>query len=183
MNLPIVAIIGRPNVGKSSLFNRFLKRKIAVVDKTPGVTRDRNYAVCDWSGITFRLVDTGGLDLGQTDEFKKHIHDQATFAINEADLILFVVDARTGPTDLDVSIARSLKKAISRTILVANKCDDERLTAELYEFMGLGIGEPQPVSATLGLYVGDLLDKLVEKLPEEKIKNDDEEDVTRIAIV
>ncbi len=129
MSLPIVAIIGRPNVGKSSLFNRFLKRKIAVVDKTPGVTRDRNYAVCDWSGIHFRLVDTGGLDLGETDEFKKHIHDQATFAINEADLILFVVDARTGPTDLDVTIARSLKKAISRTILVANKCDDEKLTA------------------------------------------------------
>ena len=183
MSLPIVAIIGRPNVGKSSLFNRFLKRKIAVVDKTPGVTRDRNYAVCDWSGIHFRLVDTGGLDLGETDEFKKHIHDQATFAINEADLILFMVDARTGPTDLDVSIAKSLKKAISRTILVANKCDDEKLTAELYEFMGLGIGEPQPVSATLGLYVGDLLDKLVDELPKEKIEKDDKEDVTRIAIV
>ena len=183
MSLPIVAIIGRPNVGKSSLFNRFLKRKIAVVDKTPGVTRDRNYAVCDWSGIQFRLVDTGGLDLGETDEFKKHIHDQATFAINEADLILFLVDARTGPTDLDVSIAKSLKKAISRTILVANKCDDEKLTAALYEFMGLGIGEPQPVSATLGLYVGDLLDKLVDKLPEEKIKTNDKEAVTRIAVV
>jgi len=183
MSLPIVAIIGRPNVGKSSLFNRFLKRKIAVVDKSPGVTRDRNYAVCDWSGIHFRLVDTGGLDLGETDEFKKHIHDQATFAINEADLILFVVDARTGPTDIDVTIARSLKKSISKTILVANKCDDEKLTSELYEFLGLGIGESQPVSATLGLHVGDLLDKLVEKLPEDKSIEDDKEAITRIALV
>ena len=95
MNLPIVAIIGRPNVGKSSLFNRFLKRKIAVVDNTTGVTRDRNYAVCDCPGITFRLVDTGGLDLRHTDEYTQHIHDHATLASHDAEQILLVVDART----------------------------------------------------------------------------------------
>jgi len=182
MILPIVAIIGRPNVGKSSLFNRFLKNNLAVVDETPGVTRDRNYAVCDWNGVKFRLVDTGGIIEKEGDEMQQHIFDQAMFAVNEADVVLFLVDSRTGPSDVDVNIARRLKKIHDKTMLIANKADSDKVEAEVFEFLKLGMGEPYPISAAVGRNIGDLLDKIVSKLPEpEKIES--EGTVIRVALV
>src|SRR5574341_334898 len=182
MTLPIVAIIGRPNVGKSSLFNRFLKQNLAVVDETPGVTRDRNYAVCDWNGVRFRLVDTGGLIEKEGDELQQHIFDQAMFAVTEADIVLFLVDSRSGPTDIDVNIARRIKKIRDKTLLVANKADSDKVETEVFEFLKLGVGEPFAVSATVGRNIGDLLDLIVSKLPlqeEEEI----EETSIRVALV
>lgn len=167
MSLPTVAIVGRPNVGKSSLFNRFLQRRLAVVDAVSGVTRDRNYAVCDWNGIAFRLVDTGGMVPESDDEMERLIFDQAEFALNEADLILFVVDTQAGPDPIDSEIARSLHKAARTCIVVANKADNETLSQSVYDFYKLGLGEPRPVSATTGLGIGDMLDALVERLPEQ----------------
>lgn len=182
MNLPIVAVVGRPNVGKSSLFNRFLKNNLAVVDETPGVTRDRNYAICDWNGVKFRLVDTGGIVEKEADEMQQHIFDQAMFAINEADLVLFLVDSRTGPSDIDVNISRRLKKVRNKTILVANKADSDKVEANVYEFAKLGMGDAVPASAAVGRNIGDLLDLIVSKLPEEKKKGEDDKSI-RIALV
>ncbi|MGH8015721.1 MAG: GTPase, partial [Candidatus Zixiibacteriota bacterium] len=174
MSLPIVAIIGRPNVGKSSLFNRFLKKPLAVVDETPGVTRDRNYAVCDWNGVKFRLVDTGGIVEKGADEMQTHIFDQAMFAVNEADLVLLLTDCRTGPSDIDVNIARRLKKIHDKTILIANKADSDKIEINQFEFLKLGMGEPFPVSAAVGRNIGDLLDLIVSKLPEQEKALDDD---------
>ncbi len=182
MTLPIVAVIGRPNVGKSSLFNRFLKNNLAVVDETPGVTRDRNYAVCDWNGVKFRLVDTGGIIEKEGDEMQQHIFDQAMFAVNEADLVLFLVDSRTGPSDVDVNIARRLKKIHHKTILIANKADSDKVEADVFEFRKLGMGEPYPVSAAVGRNIGDLLDMIVSKLPEQEKPVVDDTEI-RVALV
>ncbi len=182
MTWPIVAIIGRPNVGKSSLFNRFLKNNLAVVDETPGVTRDRNYAVCDWSGVKFRLVDTGGLIEKGGDELQQHIFDQAMFAVNEADVVLFLVDSRTGPSDVDVNIARRLKKIHDKTMLIANKADSDKVEAGVFEFLKLGLGEPFAVSAAVGRNIGDLLDIIISKLPESE-KTLSEDTTIRVALV
>lgn len=182
MTLPVVAIIGRPNVGKSSLFNRFLRQNIAVVDETPGVTRDRNYSVCDWNGVNFRLVDTGGIIEQEGDEMQKHIFDQTMFAVEEADLVLFLVDCQTGPVDIDLNIARRLKKVYDKTILIANKADTDEKESEIFEFMNLGMGEPYPISAVGGRNIGDLLDKIVERLPRPD-SSSAEEDIIRVAIV
>jgi GTP-binding protein len=182
MNLPIVAVIGRPNVGKSSLFNRLLKQNLAVVDETPGVTRDRNYAICEWNGVKFRLVDTGGIIEKEGDEMQRHIFDQAMFAVNEADLVLFLVDSRTGPSDIDVNISRRLKKIYDKTILVANKADSDKVESKIFEFMKLGIGEPFPVSAAVGRNMGDLLDLVVSRLPEQARGAGDDATI-RVAVV
>jgi len=165
MSLPIVAIVGRTNVGKSSLFNRFLCRRLAVVDPEPGVTRDRNYAVCDWNGREFRLVDTGGMTPGTRDVMEKAITDQADFALHEADLVLFVVDVQVGPDDHDERLARILHKSGKPCILVANKADDDFLENEVFSLARLGLGKPWPVSATVGRGIGDLLDAVVGLLP------------------
>ena len=165
MSLPIVAIVGRTNVGKSSLFNRFLRRRLAVVDPEPGVTRDRNYAVCDWNGREFRLVDTGGMTPGTRDVMEKAITDQADFALHEADLVLFVVDVQVGPDDHDERLARILHKSGKPCILVANKADDDFLENEVFSLARLGLGKPWPVSATVGRGIGDLLDAVVGLLP------------------
>lgn len=183
MSLPTVAIVGRPNVGKSSLFNRFLQKKIAVVEETAGVTRDRNYAVCDWAGQEFYLVDTGGIVPGSSDLMEKLITDQTDFAINESDLILFLVDTQVGVDTIDLKIARSLKKEERKVLLVANKADNTQAEMEIYEFMKLGLGEPIPVSATVGLGVGELLDKVIETLPQEETDLTEEEKPIRIALV
>ncbi|MEA2030247.1 MAG: ribosome biogenesis GTPase Der [candidate division Zixibacteria bacterium] len=183
MNLPTVAIVGRPNVGKSSIFNRFLRRSLAVVHKQPGVTRDRNYAVCDWNGINFRLIDTGGIVLDADEEMDRSIYDQTEFAMNEADLTLFMVDTQTGIDTADRTIAMRMNKSNKRCILVANKADSDWDEAEIYEFMALGLGNAIPVSATVGRGIGDLLDVVVAKLPvEEKIIRVEEEDI-RVAVV
>ena len=183
MSMPTVAIIGRPNVGKSSLFNRLLQKRIAVVEETAGVTRDRNYAVCDWGGREFYLVDTGGIVPGASDMMEKLITDQTDFAINESDLILFVVDTQIGIDSVDMKIARSLNKEGRRCLLVANKSDNELEEMQVYEFLNLGLGDPVPVSATVGLGVGELLDKLVEELPEDESESDDADRPIRIALV
>lgn len=182
MSLPIVAIVGRPNVGKSSLFNRLLRLRLAIVDPTPGVTRDRNYANCDWQGRGFRLVDTGGI-LPKSDEMMaKLISDQATFAIHEADVILFVVDSHDGVHPDDQILARQLHKTNKPVLLVANKADNEAQSYDRFEFLKLGLEEPMAVSATVGLGIGELLDKVVELIPTEETSTTEESRI-RVAVV
>ncbi|MFH1687325.1 MAG: ribosome biogenesis GTPase Der [bacterium] len=183
MKTPIVAIVGRPNVGKSSLFNRFLRRRLAVVAEQSGVTRDRNYAVCDWNGVDFQLVDTGGIVPQTKDQMEQLIMDQAEFAVAEADLVLFVGDVRVGVNPGDIKIARYLRKADLTVVLAVNKVDHEKLQPEVYEFMKLGLGEPMPVSATTGHGVGDLLDEIVKNLPVRDDDDKDDDDAIRVALV
>jgi len=183
MILPTVAIIGRPNVGKSSLFNRMLQRKVAVVDGQPGVTRDRNYAVGDWNGIDFRLVDTGGIVPEADNLMESMIYDQTEFAINESDVVIMVVDTQVGIDPVDREIARRLNKSGKACVVTANKADNVSLQNEIYDFMRLGLGEPMPVSATVGLGVGDLLDRVVELLPPVEEQEDTESNVIRVALV
>lgn len=166
MPKPIVAIVGRPNVGKSSLFNRLIQKRIAVVDDVPGVTRDRNYADTEWGGRSFTLVDTGGYIPHTRDRMEMAVRRQVEQAIEEADLVLFVVDVQTGPTDLDLQVARMFQRQHVRCLLVVNKVDDEHRTYEVPLFYRLGLGDPKPVSAMSGRYAGDLLDAMVALLPE-----------------
>lgn len=182
MSLPLVAIVGRPNVGKSSLFNRFLQRRQAVVDPEAGVTRDRNYATCDWNGRKFRLVDTGGMVPDTRDKMEKAILDQSNFAIHEADLVLFVLDAMVGLDQIDQRLARLLHKSGCACVLVANKADNDDLANEAYALNRLGLGTPMPVSATVGLGIGDLLDEIVEALPTEEEFVHDPDNI-RVALV
>lgn len=166
MSLPVVAIVGRPNVGKSSLFNRFLKKRLAVVDPVPGVTRDRNYAVCDWNGRVFHLVDTGGMVPDTRDALEKAILDQSEFAIHEADLVVLVVDVQVGVDQIDERLAQILHQSGKPSIVVANKADDENHAAQAYALSRLGLGDSWAVSATVGLGIGELLDEIVRQLPE-----------------
>lgn len=183
MSQPVVSIIGRPNVGKSSLFNRMLQRKLAVVDAEAGVTRDRNYATCDWAGRSFMLVDTGGIVPDSSDLMESLITDQTDFAIHESDLIILVVDSHTGFDSTELKIAKSVRKSGKKCLLVANKSDSERFEMELYDFLKLGLGEPIPVSATVGRGIGEFLDLLVEALPEFEEETDDGDQPIRIALV
>lgn len=165
MALPLVAIVGRPNVGKSTLFNRLVGGRTAIVDDQPGVTRDRIAATADWNGRAFQIVDTGGLVPGTREAMEREVAHQVEAAIGAADLILFVTDAREGVTGSDEEIALRLRPEVGRVLLVANKVDrpgDHAATAELH---ALGLGDPQPVSAVQGLGSGDLLDRIVERLP------------------
>jgi GTP-binding protein len=181
-SLPIVAIIGRPNVGKSALFNRMVGQRVAIVEGTPGVTRDRNYGDGDWRGHSFTLVDTGGFVPGSLDEIEVEVRKQAIFAIKESDVILFVVDARTGFMDHDVEVADMLRKQKKPVFLAVNKVDEPGNLAETADFYKLGLGNPYALSAIHGLGVADLLDDLVKKLPEVD-KSDEDETITKIAIV
>ncbi len=183
MRIPTVAIIGRPNVGKSSLFNRFLQKRLAVVAKEPGVTRDRNYAVCDWQGVSFRLVDTGGIITESVDLMDQLIYDQTEFAVSEADLVLFLVDTHVGRDPSDRKIARRLHRSVRECILVANKADTEELENEVHEFQKLGLGDAVPISVTRGLGIGDLLDLVVSKLPAQEVLPAKEEGLVRVALV
>ncbi|MDQ4064481.1 MAG: ribosome biogenesis GTPase Der [Actinomycetota bacterium] len=162
--LPIVAVVGRPNVGKSSLVNRILGRREAIVEATPGVTRDRSSFVAEWRDRTFELVDTGGLERRMTG-LEARAAEQATLAISYADVVLFVVDVTAGILDDDVLVADILRKSSKPVLLVANKVDDAPLEANVAEFYRLGLGDPRPVSALHGRGSGDLLDVLVETLP------------------
>ncbi|UCG61943.1 MAG: ribosome biogenesis GTPase Der [Candidatus Zixiibacteriota bacterium] len=183
MRLPTVAIVGRPNVGKSSLFNRFLRKNLAVVDEQPGVTRDRNYAVCEWSGASFYLIDTGGIVPNASDLMEKAITDQTDFAIHESDLVIFVVDARVGADEVDLRVARSLNRSGKPCLLVANKSDNEQIEMEIYDFLKLGLGDPIPVAATVGRNIGELLDKIVSMLPEPEAVDVASEGSIRVALV
>ena len=166
MKLPLVTIIGRPNVGKSTLFNRILRKREAIVHDTPGVTRDRHFANTDWNGRTFILVDTGGY-LPKTKELiEKAIREQVEIAITESDVIMFVVDQATGISDIDLQIAGKLKRYGKPTLLLVNKVDHQMLESEGYQFYNLGIGEPIMISAAQGRGIGDLLDVLSNRLQE-----------------
>ena len=160
-----VAIVGFPNVGKSTLVNRLTQTRAAVVHETAGVTRDRKELLADWNGVTFRLVDTGGVDEADTGPFGRHIAEQAKTAIGEADLVLFVVDARAGITPGDEELAAILRVSGKPVIVLANKIDDPRRDLEAVEFHRLGLGDPVPLSALHGHGTGDLLDDVVSRLP------------------
>ena len=177
---PIVAIIGRPNVGKSTFFNKICGKRISIVDDTPGVTRDRIYADAEWCGHNFLLVDTGGLDEKSDDHFQKDIKRQAEIAINEAHVIVFLVDGKSGLTNGDEEVASILKKSKTPVVLVVNKLDNFEVE-NTYEFYSLGLGEPMPLSVEQSKGIGDVLDKIVSYFPEKAGKSD--EKTTKIAIV
>lgn len=179
---PFVAIVGRPNVGKSSLFNRILGDQRAVVDDEPGVTRDRNYASTDWCGRAFVLVDTGGYVPASRVELERFVREQADVAISQADAILLVVDVTSGVTDLDGQVARTLRRGGRPCVVVANKADNESRENEAFAFNALGLGEPVAVSALNGRSIGHLLDRVVSLLPEDA-GEPDAEDSVRIAVV
>ncbi|HPZ10619.1 MAG TPA: ribosome biogenesis GTPase Der, partial [Candidatus Eremiobacteraeota bacterium] len=164
---PVVAIVGRPNVGKSTLFNRLLSKRVAIVDNVAGVTRDRLYRECEWTGRRFLLIDTGGLQFDKEDNMKKEIALQVTLAIEEAELILFMVDAREGLSSVDIEISHRLRKSLKPVILVINKVEGEVKERESYEFYRLGYEHMINISAEHGLNTGDLLDQIICKLPEE----------------
>lgn len=166
MPLPIVAVVGRPNVGKSTFVNRIAQAHEAIVHEARGVTRDRSYHRADWNGIDFLLIDTGGIEAGNTDEFQTSIRSQALMAAEEADVIVFLVDGKTGLVPDDEQVARILKRTNKPVFLAVNKVDNPASEAETYEFWGLGLDTPWPVSATHGHGTGDLLDEIVEALPE-----------------
>jgi len=160
-----VAIVGFPNVGKSTLVNRLTETRAAVVHETPGVTRDRKELICEWSGTTFRLIDTGGVDREDTGPFGRQVAAQARQAVEEADLVLFVVDAKVGVTPGDEELAAILRSSRRDVLVIANKLDDPRRDAEALEFHRLGLGDPIPLSALHGHGTGDLLDDIVQQLP------------------
>ena len=164
----LVAIVGRPNVGKSTLFNRLTESRSAIVDETAGTTRDRQYGKVDWSGREFSIVDTGGWVVNSEDIFEGEINKQVRVAIEQADEVLFVVDAMNGVTDLDDRVAEILRRSRKPVILVANKVDSNDWLYNVPEFYSLGLGEPYPVSAMTGYGTGDLLDEVVAKLPEQE---------------
>lgn len=163
--LPTVAIVGRPNVGKSTLFNRIVGDRVAITDDEPGITRDRIYSKAEWLTRQFNIIDTGGIDFNDT-PFIHEIKGQTEIAIEEADLIIMLCDIRSGITDDDLYIARMLYKADKPVVVALNKADDLNLTDNMYEFYSLGLGDPVPVSSQHGIGVGDLLDQVVHALPE-----------------
>jgi GTP-binding protein len=179
----LVAIVGRPNVGKSTLFNRLTESRQAIVDETAGTTRDRQYGKSEWGGHSFSVVDTGGWILNSDDVFEEEINKQVTVAIEEADVILFLVDAMNGLTDLDQNVGKMLRRANKPVIVVANKSDNFDLYANSAEFYSLGLGDPISVSAINGGGTGDLLDLLVSKLPKENEQEEALEGIPRLAIV
>ena len=170
---PLVAIVGRPNVGKSTLFNRIIEDRKSIVDSVPGVTRDRVYEDAEWAGKTFSLIDTGGYIPYSDDKIDKATRAQANIAVEEADLLLFVVDVRDSITGIDREVAKILRKSNKPIFLVVNKCDNEKYIQDTYEFYELGLGDPFPVSAINGRNVGDLLDEVIEKLPVEQYYEDE----------
>ena len=179
----LAAIVGRPNVGKSTLFNRLTESRQAIVDETAGTTRDRQYGKVDWCGREFSIVDTGGWVVNSDDIFEGEINKQVHLAIEQADEILFVVDAMNGVTDLDDHVAEILRKSKKPVILVANKVDSNEWLYNVPEFYSLGLGEPYPVSAVSGYGTGDLLDEIVKKLPEPTDDGEELEEIPRFAIV
>ena len=184
MAKPIVAIVGRPNVGKSTLVNRIAQKKEAIVHESRGVTRDHSYHEADWCGREFTLVDTGGIETGRSDDaFAGRIREQAEAACQEADVIIFVVDATTGVTEEDETVARILRRAGKPVFLVANKLDNPADDKTMWDFYALGLGEPRPISAVHGHGTGDLLDEVVAALPEPAEEPEYPEDALRVAII
>src|SRR5258708_25715496 len=193
---PLVAIVGRPNVGKSTFFNRMIGERVAIVQDMPGTTRDRIYGDTDWNGREFTLIDTGGLELGsdipvgqvgltgQPGDIMKHVMAQAQLAIEEADVIVFMVDARSGITAADEEVAEVLRLTQKPVVLGANKADNAATRLDAVEFYTLGLGEPIVLSSLQGVGTGDLLDVIVEALPPaEEAAEEGEDDPPRISIV
>jgi GTP-binding protein len=178
----IVAIVGRPNVGKSTFFNGLTKSRRAIVNEEAGTTRDRQYGKTDWNGKEFSVIDTGGWVLDSEDVFEEEINKQVQIAIEEADLILFLVDIQHGITDMDEQIADSLRRSKKEALLVSNKADTFEVQLQAAEFYALGLGEPYPISAMNGSGTGDLLDVVVSKF-HKKETEEIEEDIPKIAVV
>ena len=181
--MSLVAIVGRPNVGKSTLFNRLVGMRQAIVDDTAGVTRDRHYGRCEWCGREFSVVDTGGYTTNSDDVFEAAIRSQVQIAIDEADLVLFMVEAATGITDYDAEIADILRRSKKPVVLCVNKVDSGEKMFDSYQFYSLGLGELYSISAANGSGTGDLLDAVVAALPEETEQEDPHAGLPRIAIV
>lgn len=182
MSRPIVAIVGRPNVGKSTLFNRLAGSRIAIVEDKPGVTRDRIYAECEWLNNYFTLIDTGGIEPASEDIILKQMRRQAEIAIETADVIIFMVDGMQGLTSTDREVATMLRKSNRNILLITNKVDTHKTPDSVYEFYELGMGEPLSISASHGFGIGDMLDVVIEYFPDEK-DTDYEDDVTKVAVI
>ena len=181
---PIVAVVGRPNVGKSTLFNALAGDKIAIVKDTPGITRDRIYADINWLDYAFTLIDTGGIEPDSSDVILSQMRDQAQIAIDTADVILFIVDVKQGLVDSDMKVADMLRKSRKPVLLIVNKVDDfNKFLIDTYEFYNLGIGDPIPVSAANRLGIGDMLDKVIEHFPQDSEADEEEDERPRIAFV
>ena len=182
--MSLVAIVGRPNVGKSTLFNRLVGMRQAIVDETAGVTRDRHYGKCEWCGTIFSVVDTGGYTSRSEDVFEEEIRKQVVLAVEEADLILFMVEAATGVTDYDEEIADLLRRSGKPVVVAVNKVDTGEKMYDSYQFYTLGLGDVWSISAANGGGTGDLLDEIVKKLPDDSASADDDfPDLPRITIV
>ena len=182
--LGIVAVVGRPNVGKSTLFNRILNRKIAVVDDRPGVTRDRNYMQADWSGTNFTIIDTGGMVPQSSQKMEREINRQVDIAVNEADAVLFLAAADVEPTDLDCEIAKRLRKLCpQKLILAVNKTESPSAETIMQSYWNLGLGEPLGISALHGKGVGDMLDKVIEKINAAEKRKEESDYAVKIAVV
>ncbi len=181
--MALVAIVGRPNVGKSTLFNRLVGMRQAIVDETAGVTRDRHYGKCEWCGTEFSVVDTGGYTSNSDDVFEDAIRRQVVIAVEEADVILFMCEAATGITDYDSEIADLLRRSKKPVVLCVNKVDSGEKMYDAFDFYGLGLGEVWSISAANGSGTGDLLDEIVRVLPEDATAEDDHSDLPHIAIV
>lgn len=182
MARPVVAIVGRPNVGKSTIFNRLIGDRLAIVEDKPGITRDRIYGVSDWNGKSFSVIDTGGIEIDGEDAILKSIRVQAELAIEEADVIVFMCEAKSGLTSSDEEVAQILFRSGKPIVLAINKVDNMKRTEDIYEFYSLGIGDPIGISGSHGTGIGDLLDAVVERLPD-KTDEEYEDDVIRVALI
>lgn len=183
MSKPIVAVVGRPNVGKSTLFNKIVGSRVSIVEDTPGVTRDRIYAEAEWSGVPFVLIDTGGIEPDSDDIILSQMREQAQIAIDTADVIVFITDVQQGLVDSDAKVADMLRRSQKPVILVVNKVDSvQKYMMDVYEFYNLGIGEPVPISAANRTGLGDMLDEIVKEFPED-LDTEEEDDIPKIAVV
>ena len=183
MPLPVVAVVGRPNVGKSTLFNKLIGQRLSIVEDTPGVTRDRIYSKCEWRGHKFMVVDTGGIEPKEDDKMLTLMRQQAEIAIAHADVIILVTDVRSGVTANDYAVADMLQKSGKPVILAVNKCDTlGEVPMDVYEFYNLGIGEPYPISSVHGHGTGDMLDEVIKYFPEEDADDYEDTDI-KVAVI
>lgn len=182
MSKPIVAVVGRPNVGKSTLFNLIANKRVSIVEDLPGVTRDRIYFDAEWLGHEFTMIDTGGIEFEATDHMLASIRNQAHIAMEEADVILFVVDGRTGITSTDEEVAAILRNTRKPVILAVNKVDNMKNVNDTYEFYNLGLGDPVPISAANSLNIGDLLDAIIAEFPHEGEIAENKDDI-KVAVI
>ncbi|MCU9613717.1 ribosome biogenesis GTPase Der [Caldibacillus lycopersici] len=181
MSLPVVAIVGRPNVGKSTIFNRIVGERISIEEDIPGVTRDRIYGKGDWLNVEFNIIDTGGIDIGD-EPFLDQIRGQAQIAIDEADVIIMITSGREGVTSTDEEVAKILYRSKKPVVLAVNKVDNPEMRAQIYDFYALGFGEPYPISGTHGLGLGDMLDAVIKNFPN-KEEEQYEDDVIKFSLI